>query len=176
MAEENTKRMIEELRIGIDALGDDKLDSKFLDSDEFTALVLRTLELNARVSRAEKNELFARILLGFLHGEGPREPYKDGYLRLIDELEPEHIVVLGIFYRGSMAANETAPHSTAEHVADELGMPVSLMLAYCSQLVRYGLIRDWGIGKWDYRPGQFDITDYGKDICQHLAADGNAAT
>src|SRR3954469_22636307 len=54
LAERRTAAFIEAIRETANSLESGKLDKTFIESDEFTSLTIRALELNARSSRAEK--------------------------------------------------------------------------------------------------------------------------
>jgi len=171
LAERNTTALIDELRAGGDRLGADKLDTAFLESDEFTSLLIRTLELNARTSRAEKAQLFAKVFLGFLRAPGRELRFKEGFLRLIDELEPEHIAVLRVIYREFAPENRSenaAGRARVELVDKELGLPEGRVLAYGVQMMRFGLVQDDSIGRSGYTPGRWVVTFYGCEFCRHL--------
>jgi hypothetical protein len=170
LAERRTAALLAELRAGVERLGADKLDTAFLQSDEFTSLLVRTLELNARASRAEKTQLFAEVFLGFLREPGRELPFKEGFLRLIDELEPEHIAVLRVIYRESAPHRgpEGAGRARVEFVAKELDLPEGRVLAYGVQMMRFGLVQDDSIGRSGYTPGRWVITSYGCEFCEHL--------
>lgn len=173
LAERNTANLILELRAGIAKVGDEKLDAAFLASDDFVSTLLRTLELNARASRGEKVRLFAKVFLGFLRGSGADLPFKGIFLRIIDELEPEHIAVLHIIYRESATmstSRDPAGRAWVERIAEELGIAKGRALAFGVQLMQFGLVQDDSIGRYGYTPGRFKITDYGCEFCEHLGA------
>jgi len=171
LAERRSAALIEAIRESIHSLKSDKLDTTFLESDEFTSLIIRTLELNARSSRAEKVRLFAAVFVGFTHSPGSQLPFKEGFLRLVDELEPEHIAVLRIIYRESSPdrAPETAGRARVELISPELAISQGRVLAYGVQLMRFGLVQDDSIGRSGYTPGRWVITPFGCEFCEHLA-------
>src|SRR5206468_50510 len=133
-----TTALIEAIRESAKSLESGKLDKTFLESDEFTSLIIRALEMNARSSRAEKVRLFAAVFVGFTHSPGSQLPFKEGFLRLIDELEPEHIAVLRIIYRESSPSRtpDTARRARVELIAPELAIPQGRVLALGVQLMR----------------------------------------
>ena len=171
LADRNTAALIAELRAEFARLGDEKLDAEFLASDEFVAVLLRTLELNARASRADKVCLFARVFRGFLSGIGSALPFKEGFLRVVDELEPEHIAVLRIIYRESAPTTDSQDRpdrAWVESIAKELDLSQGRALTYGVQLMRFGLVQDDSIGRMGYTPGRFKMTEYGEQCCEHL--------
>jgi hypothetical protein len=170
LAERRSAALIEAIRESIKSLKSGKLDTTFLESDEFTSLIIRTLELNARSSRAEKTRLFAAVFVGFTHSPGSQLPFKEGFLRPVDELEPEHIAVLRIIYRESSPhrAPESAGRARVELIAPELAISQGRVLAYGVQLMRFGLVQDDSIGRFGYTPGRWVITPFGGEFCEHL--------
>ena len=119
---------------------------------------------------SRRRSSFAQVFIGFLHGDGPTVAYKEGFLRVVDELEPEHIAVLTIVHRESAGESE---YAGSEHIAKELDIPEGRAIAYGVQLIRFGLVRDHGVGRWGYKPGRFTITDYGSEFCVHLENGGH---
>jgi len=175
LAQRNTTALIAEVRAEVARLGEEKFDGGFLESDEFVAVLMRTLELNARTSRGDKVKLFARAFLGFLSGTGPALAFKEGFLRIVDELEPEHVAVLAIIYRESSPAGQSQGRpgrAWVESIGKELALPQGRALAYGVHLMRFGLVQDDSIGRAGYTPGRFKITEYGVQFCEHLGQTG----
>ncbi len=170
LAARNTAALVVELRAGVERLAAEKIDAAFLESDEFTSLLIRTLQLNAFTYRAEKAHLFAQVFLGFLLPPGRDLSFKDAFLRLVDELEPEHIAVLRIIHRESAPdrPGRAAGRASVELIAPELGLPEGRVLAYGVQMMRCGLVQDDSIGRLGYTPGRWVITSYGSEFCRHL--------
>lgn len=170
LAQERTRALIEDIRVGVAKLGATTLDRAFLDSDEFTSVLFRTLELNARTSRAEKVHVFAAAFLGFLHVPGSQVPVKETLLRIVDELEPEHIAVLRIIHRESAPnrASNSAGRARVELIAPELGLEQGRVLAFGVHLMRFGLVQDHSIGRSGYTPGRWVVTAFGCEFVNHL--------
>ena len=170
LAQKRTSALIEEIRGGVARLDTAKLDRTFLDSDEFTSVLVRTLELNARSSRAEKVRLFAATFLGFVHVPGSQVLFKETFLRIVDELEPEHIEVLRIIYResGPNRASNSAGRARVELVAPELGLEQGRVLALGVHLMRFGLVQDDSIGRSGYTPGRWVVTAFGSEFIDHI--------
>ena len=174
LAERRTAALIEQLRVSIGTLEAKTLDAAFLDSDEFTSILIRTLELNARTAREEKVSLFAAVFLGFTRPPGSLLPFKEGFLRLVDELEPEHVDVFGIIHResGPDRTPGRAGRARVELIAPELGIAQGRVLAYGVQMMRFGLVQDDSIGRAGYTPGRWVITAYGCEFVEHLGTGG----
>jgi hypothetical protein len=62
----------------------------------------------------------------------------------------------------------------ASQVAEHLKLPESRALAYCDQMIGFGLLRDWWIGRYGYQIGGYSITDYGRELVEFLDATNQA--
>lgn len=174
VAAKHTAALVTELRAGVQQLGEEKLDAEFLESDEFSSLLVRTLNMNARSARTEKIRLFGKVFLGFLKEPGLTSPFKESFLRIVDELEPEHVQVLRLIHRDSGPLGQPADsrgRARVEQLAKELDLPEGRVLAYGVQMMRFGLVQDDSIGRTGYAPGRWVITSYGREFCEHLGED-----
>jgi hypothetical protein len=154
-------------------LDDSKLDKAFLESDEFTSLLLGTLARNAQVHEKEKTRLYARLFVNAAKLGNSSVPYKEGFLQIIDQLSVAHIHILSLIHQKSLAFTDEDRQNnrdgiTAEEIALETGVSVDRVQAYCEQMIRFGLLRDWGIGRYGYRPGSYEMTTYGHDFARFL--------
>jgi hypothetical protein len=167
--EENSKRFAEEVRQIVSELDDAKLDKSFIESDEFVSLLTEILARNARTYEQEKVKLFAKLFVNSVTVGKSRTPYKEGFVRVIDELSTDHIRVLAIAYEKSLTApNEAENVVRAEEIARTLDIPASRAEAYGDQMIRFGLLRDWYIGRWDYKTGHYQVTEYGRGLAEFL--------
>lgn len=171
--EENSKRFAEEIRNIVKNLDEAKLDKIFIETPEFTSLLLEVLTRNARAYEEEKVKLFARAFVAFSTTQGAETKYKEGFIKIIDELTVDHIRVLGfVLYRLNNPNKENEKlrrRVLAEDISNSLDIPIDRVLAYCQHLLRFGLLWDWGIGKLgEYKPNKFSITDYGQELATLL--------
>lgn len=171
--EENSRRFAEEVRRTTIELDESKLDKEFLESQEFTSLLISTLTRNAHTYKQEKVKVFARIFVSFFTFPGSKAPYKDGFVQIIDELDIDHIRILGFIFERVNNPIENDERLRDRVLADDISLnlqiPMGRTLAYCQQLLKFGLVRDWGVGKFGkYEPDKFTITDYGRELAQLL--------
>lgn len=171
--EENSRKFTEEVRQIVGNLDENKLDKEFIESPEFTSLLIGTLARNAHSYQQEKTRAYAKLFVSFLTNPGSSVSYKEGFIRIIDELDIDHIRIVAFIFERTNNPVETDERLKDRVVAEEisivLNIPVDRTLAYCQQLIRYGLLRDWGIGKFGaYKPDKFAITDYGRELSQYL--------
>lgn len=171
--EENTKKFTSEIKSLIEKLDEEKIDKDFLDSSEFTALIIETLARNARAYEDEKVKFYANIFVNYLTSTKTPITYKEGFIRIIDELTVDHIRVLAfICFRldNPNEENEKLRNRVlAEDISNNLNIPLDRVLAYCQHLLRFGLLWDWGIGKFgSYKPNKFSVTEYGRELANLL--------
>ena len=173
--EENSRKFVEEVRQLIGDLDENKLDKEFLASSEFTSLLIEILARNARVYQQEKIGYFAKVFVSFLINSESKISYKEGFVRIIDELDIDHIRILAFIFERSNNPIETDERLKDRILAKDISIALAIsqdrVLAYCQQLIGFGLIRDWGIGKLGkYEPDKFAITDYGQELSKYLSA------
>ena len=168
--EENSKRFAEEVRKIVSNLDENKLDKDFLESSEFTSLLIETLARNAKVHENAKVKLFAKAFIGFTTINGSQIPYKEGFIKIIDELDLNHINILAFIYKHTKAKDQLVRKITSKEISSRLKIPNGRVQAYCEQMMRYGLIRDWGIGRLDYEPGYYVVTEYGSEFSEFLSS------
>ena len=170
--EENSRKFTEEVGRLVTNIDESKLDKKFLETPEFTSLLIETLARNARTHDEEKINLFAKVFASFSTNQGSKINFKEGLIRIIDELSVEHIKVLGFIFDRTKYPNEAdeklKDRVQSQEIATQLNITVERAQAYCDQMIRYGLLRDWSIGKYGYKPGNFAITSYGLEFSELL--------
>ncbi len=176
----NTESLVDDLRLILASLGEGKLDTAFLESDEFTAVVLEVLSRNARSYERAKVTLFARILAGCVSTARSSSAYKEGFIRIVDGLSPVHIHLLSNIYEKAVTftqedRDEGRDHVDAREAAEGQAITHGRATAYCDQMVRYGLLYDWSIGRWDYTRGKYALTNYGTEFVQFLRSVPDAA-
>ncbi len=173
--EENTKQFTKELKSLIENVDERKIDKNFLESPEFTSILIDTLARNARAYENEKVKNYAKIFANYLTLKGSSIAYKEGFIKILDELTVDHIRIMAFIC--NQVDNPTEENEKlqdrvlAEDASNSLDIPLERVLAYCQHLLRFGLIRDWGIGKLGaYKPDKFSITDYGRELVQLLTS------
>jgi len=171
--EKNSKLLVEEIKRLAEKLNADKLDQEFIESDEFVSLLVEILARNARTHEQEKVRLFARVFVNAATYDKSKMLYKEGFVRIIDELSVIHILALAFIYEISVAFTEEDRENnrdcaSAKQVAEHLEISEARAQAYCDQMIRFGLLRDWSIGRWNYQLGVYALTDYGSELAEFL--------
>jgi hypothetical protein len=172
LAEMNTKQLF--LTVGEYArrLDETKIDRQFLDSDEFISLLIDILTMNAKSYEKEKIDLFSRIFINAAMRDPIATP-KEGFVRIIGDLSTNHIRVFQFVCERTKnpdpkEAKQTTGRVLGSEIASATGLPEHRSIAYGYELVRYGVLRDWGLGTFDYQPGAFALTEYGEDFATFL--------
>lgn len=132
------QRTIDQLNAQCADLDGTKLDSRFLESEEFFDLVRSVFEQGQRTSDGDKVRLYVRILLR----RAQAAPYSENaqeYLDLIAGLSGPEVRVAAAAYRH-------APRLKESDVIGELpGMTEELVTSYLGRLQRTGLVRCSGL-------------------------------
>lgn len=170
--EENSKKFAEEIQQLLENIDENKLDKDFIESNEFTSLLIETLAYNARTHETEKVKIFAKIFAGFTTSKGALVPYKEGFIKIVDELSVDHIKILAFIHNRTKNPTETndelKDRIKSQEISYLLKIPEGRVLAYCEQMIRYGLLRDWWTGRLDYEIGAYAITEYGLEFAEFL--------
>ncbi len=169
--EKNSRRFAEQLRFEMNRLTEEKLDKKFIESDEFVAILLDTLMRNAKTHEQKKINLFARAFANFSSKKYSSIPHKEGFLEIIERLSFDHSRVIAFIFERSrepLAKGETRTPVTAVQVAGNFAIQQSHAEAWCEQLARYGLIKDARVGLAEYESRHYEITNYGREFAEFL--------
>ena len=171
--QKNAEAFAQELNERVNRINQDKIDRHFLNSDEFVAI---TSELFVRMSKTHQKEkiiLFANFLINSALKENNSIEYKEGFLRIIDDLSPIHLL------RVSNIANKCSTHNAEdkennrdfvelEDIATAFNLEISRARAYCQQAMRYGILNDWGAGRYGSPKDKLEITEYGEELLSFI--------
>ncbi len=175
--EENSRRFSEEVREVISVVDEGKVDKEFIASPEFVSLLIDVLSRNARSYEYEKVKLYASLFVNSVTYEGSKVPYKEGFLRMIDELSVDHIRILSFVYEKTLTFTKEELESTSvfsgtisvNHIVEALGIRESRVSAYMAHMLRFGLIHDYGVGALDVKSGEyFRLAGYGYEFAAFL--------
>ena len=173
LAEKNSERLFLTVGNYVRRLDETKIDHQFLDSEEFTSLLIDILTTNAKTYEQEKTDLFSRIFINTALRDPIATPYKEGFVRIVGDLSTDHIRVFQLTYKRTKNPDPKEPTETAgrvlgSEIASATGLPEHRAIAYGYELVRYGVLEDWGLGRFDYKPGAFALTEYGDEFAAFL--------
>ncbi len=173
LAEKNSKQLFLTIGDYVRRLDETKIDRQFLDSDEFTSLLFDVLTMNAKSYEEEKIDLFSRIFINSALRDQRVTPYKEGFVRIIGDLSADHIRAFRFVCERTKnpdpkEADETAGRVLGSEIASATGLTEHRAIAYGYEFVRYGVLRDWHIGRYGYEPGYFALTEYGEEFAAFL--------
>lgn len=173
LAQKNSTRVLQKILDYARQVDEAKINRQFLDSDEFTSLLIDILTVNAKTYEEEKIDLFSRVFINSTLGRQIVVPYKGGFLKIIGDLSTDHIRAFRFIFESTKNPDPNEPELTAgrvlsSEIASATGLPEHRAMAYGYELVRYGLLSDWGIGRWGYTPGAFALTEYGEEFAAFL--------
>ncbi len=170
--EKNSRQFAEEVRKQINELDNTKIDRDFLESDEFTYILLETLSRNAHTYEKEKVIFFATVFVNSIILPKSQVPFKEGIIKVLDELSVDHIRILALIHQRTKSPTNDLPRNEGQVTASEISLDTGLNLertmAYCDHMIRYGLLRDWSLGKFGYQRGNYAITGYGLELAEFL--------
>jgi hypothetical protein len=131
------------------------------------------LARNARTYEQEKIKLYAKVFVNAATLKKSATVYKEGFVRIIDELSATHVSVLALINKKSLNFTDDDKKNnrdfvSASQIADETGITIPRAQAYCDQMIRFGLLRDWWLGRLDYTPGNYAMTNYGNEFAEFL--------
>lgn len=173
--EKNTMLLTQELQNQVQHLSESKIDSQFLNSDEFTSLLLNILTKNAHTHEEAKTRLFAQILVNSALKDVSSVPYKEGFVRVIGDLSVQHIQAFTVAFQKAQTFTDqhrldNKDFVTAQEIAEKVGLTQSRTMAYCEELIRYGLLSNWSIDRLEYQPDLYTLTDYGGEFALFIAS------
>jgi hypothetical protein len=180
LAEKNTKLLAENLKKEMDRLDEEKVDMDFFQTDEFVSLLCEVVVRNAYAYEQEKIKLYARLIANSTAYGKSEMPYKEGFIRIIDEFSVDHIRLLSLINTQSETFNKTQEGSQNlarsldgkvyerifPRATEVLGITESRTLAYCDQMVRFGLLR--AVAMYDGESGFYELTGYGREFVDFL--------
>jgi hypothetical protein len=173
LAQRNTTRLIQTILDYARQLDEAKIDRRFVESDEFTSLLIDVLTMNAKTYEEEKIDLFSRVFINAALSEQVAVPYKEGFLKIIGDLSIDHVRVFRFTCERTKnpdpnEAELTVGRVLSSEIASATRLPEHRARAYGYELVRYGVLVDWWIGRWGYEAGAFALTNYGEEFAAFL--------
>ena len=125
--QDRVNSLVQRLSIGVETLGENKIDWEYLASEEFSDVLADILLRTARTRSDAKRERFARIIVGALGGQ-KEGAFDHMYRQFVEELSDDDVDVLCRFapvYTLSRDADK----------ADDWKMPLTSVLNYQEEKV-----------------------------------------
>ncbi len=164
------KMQEERARSYFDALSDGgPLDEALLHSEEFLHRFLATTRAALNSRRAEKIEMFARLLISSLSDNGPRDSdeYED-FLGILDDLSYREMLALSVLDRFSGCERESDQNDLQwtntfwdefeQVLCSELQVPEDSVSEFMNRISRTGCYEMFTGGYMDYTGGKGKLT------------------
>jgi hypothetical protein len=121
-------------------------------------------------SNKEKVNYLKGLLFNSIGSEETLGTNFDFLLQRLSSLSINHIRILKDYYDGwghltEIQRKDIENPTEVKDLADKFrDLPASLIQGLCDDLKGMGFLADWFIGRMDYRPGVYYLTDYGRDF------------
>ena len=164
IAEKNSHIFAEELKRRMEHLDGNKIDKEFLESEEFVSLLMEILQKMNKVYEKDKIRSLSSIFINSSLTDKSKTKYKENFVRIVSDLSMDHIAVFSAICNKCDRTPPPQDFLSAADIAQQVSLPISRAIAYGFELTRYGIAADHGVGRYDYAPGNFTVTDYGKEF------------
>ncbi|MBF0456927.1 MAG: hypothetical protein HQK99_03425 [Nitrospirae bacterium] len=158
--QEKVGLLLDNLHENFNRCDEDKMDKKFVNSDEFEALLISIIEAIRKVHEKGKIELFANILTSSCLKKYSQEYRKERFIHLVDNLSMIHIAILNLF-RNEMSDDFINANKsiilTSENISNKLSIDLYDCEVFCSELISSGLLFDPDIGTRNYKRGSYSL-------------------
>lgn len=148
----------------------EKIDYEFIESEEFFSIFQNLLEKVIRTYEKEKIEIFSNIFVNSIVKENSKTYYKEGFIDMVFNLSALHIKILRFFYhRHNVLRSLGIEYTSVDEISKELGLGNNIQAEkFCNDLMRYGLIYDWGVGRYNYVRGRYSMTPYASHFVKFI--------
>jgi hypothetical protein len=154
----------------------DKIDKKFLESEEWFDLVIKSIEESTRTRNVNKIAHYAKILRGAATIQDRNQYHPEDYLNMIIELTPEELSIAKILYdkiqlagKGKKPELYWASKSGLKKLADQKIIPRADYDYVLLRLQRVGLIKEVTGTFLDYEGGEYILTDAFKKLMDYIS-------
>jgi hypothetical protein len=168
-------QILEDLKVEMNRLQENMIDSEYLESEEWFDLVLRGFEAAAKTRDREKICLYSKVLRGAFTIQNREQSYPEEYLDILAELILKEIEVARVIYsqqRDSPQNDENelkwAIQKGWKQLSEQCSIPKEDLPFVLLRLQRSGLIREI-IGTYmDYKGGVYIITESFRKLMRYL--------
>ena len=167
--------LLEQLKIDILDLKETNIDRKYLQSEEFFDLLIKTLELTAKTRHREKIKIYSKILRNSLIENIRERNDPEDYLSALSELSPIEIEMLKAIYNYKI--QDEAPIESADVWKKNCGLDsiiknwdagIDDVNYYLKRIERTGLIKEIVGVYFDYIGGVYRITNGFKKMMDYI--------
>ena len=171
--QERVNKFFEETKSTLEQLQEEKIDKKYFDSDECFYIFQKIYEQIIRCNEKEKISLFRNILIHSISINKSDIYHKERFINMVANLSIMHVRILKS-YRDREKIFKTEHRqdnqcfTSLPSVCKKTGLTESQAEAFCNDLVRYDLLYDSKIGKWDYERNYFRITNHAIEFMKFI--------
>ena len=135
--------------------------------------MLEILSYNIKTHEQAKIKLFAKLFANSALAKNSKTPYKEGFVRIVANLSTDHIVLFSHIYDKCKDFTEEdraqrRDKVTVRELMQLVKIPEHRIIAYCQGLIRFALIYDWSVGRFDYQRDSYGLTEYGREFASFL--------
>lgn len=159
-------------------IDEEKIDKEYLESEEFFYIFQRILRQVSLSEEKEKVELFRNIFIKSIKIDGASVYYKERFVNMLADLSIIHIEILKYYYeREKVFLTEHRGSAQCFTSFSAIVQKLNSLLSefqvetFCKDLMRYNLVSDIAIGKYDYQEGHYRITANGRDFVDFISED-----
>ena len=174
LKQERLKKFVEELARSLQTLEADRVDTAYIQSEDFVDFLEDVLIRAARTTAEEKRRKLAAVLAGrFQHAEGT--PFDDRFLDLLLSLSDLQVRILAEHLRAAKErenSKKDADDANGKHRQPSCyDLSDSKYLFLVQDLISKALLYDEGMNRLDARPFQIlEITEFGRAFLRFLEA------
>lgn len=167
------KKFVERVSETLKNIQEEKIDREFLESEEFLSLFQNILGRVLESYEEQKILLFGNIFVNSVKTDGAKVYYKERFINIVADLSVVHVEILKYYFeREEVFRKESRKGADAftslESVFVKFKITEAQAEAFCNDLLRYNLLYDDGIGRFDYKRGHFRITDSAIDFINFI--------
>ena len=160
--------LLENLKEEMSHIKGERIDSAYLESQEFSDIVLRLMEASLRTKDREKMRLYARFLRGAVLIQDRNHVCLEDYLATLIELTPNELEVARIIYEQQrnteLESNESILQWAWRRGWKDLSNKVTSVSKedlpfILLRIEKSGLVKELTGSYWGYEGGVFVVTD-----------------
>lgn len=172
LARARVASMFRFLREELEKITEEKIDRSFLESEEWTDVVILAVQKAAQVRNKERLRAIARILRSSITNEFNSGGHIENLLDVTAALRDEEAVLLREIYKRTLDGKSVIGNY-GEELKDSLpGLMHDRLPFLLKRIESLGLISEQVGVILGYKGGAYTLTSTGKELCKYLVGDG----
>lgn len=161
--QERADLFFEETKEALRILKYEKIDRHFFEGEEGFYVFYKIYEQVLRCKEKEKIRYFRNIFINSITLGKSDHYYKERFVNIVADLSVKHLEILKYYIEREAVFNKEsrqdgARFTSLEGISQKFEMKIPHVEAFCNDLLRYDLLYDDAIGKYDYERGKYRIT------------------